>query len=619
MSDLRVPERPPNIQIVGTDGETLVNRGAMGRAVPIGEIPKHLKDAVLAIEDRRFYGHFGVDPIGIARALVRNVVGGGVSEGGSTLTQQLAKNLFLTHERSISRKIQELILALWLEARHSKDEILELYLNRVYLGAGTYGVEAAAQRYFGKPARAVTLHEAAVIAGLLQAPSRFAPTRNPRAAEARARIVLGAMADAGYITADQARLTGRQAVRVVPADAAGGSVGYAADWVMDQLPSLVGAIGRDVIVETTIDPFLQREAERALRETLDRSGERFGVGQGAVVVLDANGAVRALVGGRSYAESQFNRAVTARRQPGSAFKPIVYLAALERGMTPETRRDDTPVTIRGWSPENFSREYRGSTSLRDSLALSLNTIAVRLGVEVGARTVVRTAERLGITSSLEANASLPLGTSEVTLLELAGAYVPFSNGGSGVIPFVVRSIRTTDGRVLFQRSGTGPGRIVAARDVAQMNAMLAHATAVGTGRRAQVPGWPVAGKTGTSQDFRDAWFVGYTAAFTGGVWLGNDDSSPTRRASGGGLPTEIWSRVMQAAHRGLPPAALPGAGEAPAPPAPGEPSIDDILLADRSSPARRPAGGRNEAPVEIGGPCPLDGNFLACVFSGGRR
>ena len=615
LSDLRVPDRPPNVQIVGTDGETLVNRGAMGRALRIEEMPAHLKQAVMAIEDRRFYSHFGVDPIGIGRALVRNIVGGGVSEGGSTITQQLAKNLFLTHERSIERKIQELVLSLWIEARFSKDQILELYLNRVYLGAGTYGVEAAARRYFGKSARDVTLHEAAILAGLLQAPSRLAPSRNPRAAEARARVVLGAMADAGYIRPETASLTGRQTVRVVPPDATGASVGYAADWIMDQLASLVGTISSDIVVETTIDPSLQREAERALRETLDRSGERMGVSQGAIVTMDANGAVRALVGGRSYAESQFNRAVTARRQPGSAFKPFVYLAALERGMTPDTRRDDTPITIRGWSPENYTREYRGSTSLRDALALSLNTIAVKLGVEVGPRAVVRAAERLGIGSDLQANPSISLGTSEVSLLELTGAYVPFANGGSGVIPHVVRSIRTVEGRVLFRRAGSGAGRVVSAANVAQMNAMLAHATAVGTARRAHVPGWPVAGKTGTSQEFRDAWFVGYTAALVTGVWIGNDDSSPTRRAGGSGLPTEIWSRVMTSAHRGLSPMALPGAGEAPAPPTPGERTIDDILLG--TTPQER-GGRRPPAPVEVGS-CPFDGNFLACVFGGGRR
>jgi penicillin-binding protein 1A len=615
MSELRVPERPPNIQIVGADGETLINRGAMGRSLRIEEMPRHLKEAVLAIEDRRFYSHFGVDPIGIARALVRNIVGGGVSEGGSTITQQLAKNLFLTHERSMERKIQELVLSLWIEARFSKDQILELYLNRVYLGAGTYGVEAASQRYFGKSARNISLHEAAILAGLLQAPSRLAPSRNPRAAEARARIVLGAMADAGFVRAETASLTGRQNVRVVPADASGSSVGYAADWVMDQLAGIIGAFEKDIIVETTLDPHLQREAERALREALERQGERLNVSQGAVVVMDANGAVRALVGGRNYAESQYNRAVTARRQPGSAFKPFVYLAALERGLTAETRRDDTPITIRGWSPENYSREFRGSTSLRDSLAMSLNTIAVKLGIEVGPRTVVRTAERLGITSPLLANPSIALGTSEVSLLELTGAYVPFSNGGSGVIPHVVRSIKTVDGKVLFQRAGTGPGRVVSQRDVAQMNAMLAHATAVGTARRAQVPGWAVAGKTGTSQEFRDAWFVGYTATHTTGVWIGNDDSSPTRRASGSGVPTEIWSRVMTAAHRGLPPMALPGAGEAPLPPSPGERSIDDIVFG--TSPGERnPA--RQTPPVEVGS-CPIDANFLGCLFSGGRR
>jgi penicillin-binding protein 1A len=621
MSELEVPERPPNIAIMGTTGEVLVNRGLMGQAVRLRDLPRHLPQAVIAIEDRRFYSHFGMDPIGVTRAFVRNIAGGGISEGGSTLTQQLAKNIFLTNERNIGRKIQELILALWLEARYSKDEILEMYLNRVYLGAGTYGVEAAAQRYFGKSARHVTLQEAAVLAGLLQAPSRFAPSRNPELAMARARVVLRAMVEAGFIRDMDAMVAGTAPLRVRPPDPSGNSIQYAADWVMDLLPSMIGTVDQDVVVETTIDPGLQREAERALRETLDRDGQRFAVTQGAVVTIDVNGAVRALVGGRSYAESQFNRAVTARRQPGSAFKPFVYLAAIERGLNPDTRREDAPVNIRGWSPENFTRDFRGSVTLRDALALSLNTVAARLGQEVGSAAVARTAERLGIASTLQATPALALGTSEVSVLEMARAYVPFANGGAAVAPYVVREIRTANGRILFRRAGDNAGRAIRTDHVAMMNHMLARAVDVGTARNARVPGWSVAGKTGTSQDFRDAWFIGYTAQMVTAVWVGNDDNSPTRRTSGGGLPTAIWNRVMMLAHQGLPPVSLPGAGlPLPAPDGPALRSLDDILLGNAPAAREgtspnwdRPAM-RQQTSGAPSGNCPLDGNFLRCVF-----
>ncbi|MBX9618768.1 MAG: PBP1A family penicillin-binding protein [Hyphomicrobiales bacterium] len=612
MSELEVPERPPNISIVGTSGDVLVDRGAMGAAVKLAELPKHLPRAVIAIEDRRFYRHLGIDPLGIARAAVRNLMGRGVSEGGSTLTQQLAKNIFLTSERTFGRKIQEMILALWLEARFSKNEIIEMYLNRVYLGAGAYGVEAAAQRYFGKSARAVSLQEAAILAGLLRAPSRYAPSRNPKLAIARAKTVLNAMVEEHYISDNEARIAGAGRPSVKPADAAGSSINYAADWVMDLLPTLIGTIDSDIVVETTIDANLQREAEKALRETLDKDGGRYQVSQGAVVSVDVNGAVRALVGGKTYSESPYNRAVVARRQPGSAFKPFVYLTALERGLAPDTAREDAPITIKGWSPENYSRDYRGPVSLRDALALSLNTVAVRLGVEAGPANVVRTAQRLGIASPLQANPSLALGTSDVSVLELTRAYAAFANGGFAVPTYVVKSIRTAKGRVLFDHLGDGGKRVIRPEQVAQMNDMLARAVDIGTARNARVPGWPVAGKTGTSQDFRDAWFVGYSAQMVTGVWLGNDDGTPTKRASGGGLPTAIWSRVMGLAHRGLPAIALPGAGQPlrePDQPAPH--SIDEILLGrnERQSPPR--SAGRPTA-----APCQINADFLRCLFGG---
>ena len=558
---LVVPKRPPSITIVGLDNKVIAVRGEMaGKELPLSALPKYLPQAFVAIEDRRFYYHFGLDPIGITRAIFVNIMRGRLREGGSTLTQQLAKNLFLTQERTLERKLQELVLAVWLELKFTKDQILELYLNRVYFGAGAYGVEAAAQRYFGKSARAVTLSEAAMLAGLVRSPSRLAPTRNPELAQRRALLVLTAMADAGFITEEMRKIAQTRPPRIAT-NRGPGSSGYVADFVMDALNDYVGQFDVDVTVQTTIDPVLQTAAERTLADELAKNGQKFGVSQGAIVAMDTNGAVRALVGGVDYNESQFNRAVSAKRQPGSAFKPFVYLTALERGMTPDTVRDDAPVQVRGWRPENFSHQYYGPVSLQTALALSLNTVAVRLALEVGPAAVAKTAQRLGIVSELQPNASLALGTSEVSVLELVGAYVPFANGGIGVIPHVILQVRDARGKILYARSQPGHGRVITPPHVGQMNQMLQETLITGTAKRASIPNWPAGGKTGTSQDFRDAWFVGYTGALVTGVWLGNDDSSPTRKASGSNLPVDIWNRFMRTAHENLPPVELPGTGQ----------------------------------------------------------
>jgi penicillin-binding protein 1A len=528
-----------------------------GKEMPIGALPKYLPQAFVAIEDRRFYYHFGLDPIGITRAILVNIMRGRLREGGSTLSQQLAKNLFLTQERTLERKLQELILAVWLEVKYSKVQILELYLNRVYFGSGAYGVEAAAQRYFGKSARAVTLSEAAMLAGLVRSPSRLAPTRNPELALQRSQLVLAAMEEAGFITAEMLKIAQSRPPKIAN-NRGPGSSGYIADWVMDALNDYVGQFDIDITVQTTIDATLQAAAERALAEELAKNGEKFGVTQGAIVAMDTNGAVRALVGGVSYNDSQFNRAVSAKRQPGSAFKPFVYLAALERGMTPDTVRDDAPLQVRGWKPENFTQQYYGPVSLQTALSMSLNTVAVRLALEVTPAAVAKTARRLGIVSELQANASLALGTSEVSVLELVGAYVPFANGGIGVIPHVIAQVRDAKGKILYARSQPGHGRVIAPPHVAQMNQMLHETLTTGTAKRASIPNWPAAGKTGTSQDFRDAWFVGYTGALVAGVWLGNDDSSPTKRASGSNIPVDVWNKFMRTAHQNLPVVELPG-------------------------------------------------------------
>ena len=554
---LEIPKRPPTIQITGLDGSVLATRGEMaGANVALKDLPPYLPKAFIAIEDRRFYSHYGVDPWGILRAAVTNVLHRGVSQGGSTLTQQLAKNLFLTQERTLQRKLQEAELAFWLERKHSKAEILELYLNRVYFGSGAYGVEAAAQRYFGKSAKNVTLAEAAMLAGLVKSPSRLAPNRNPEGAEKRAQIVLAAMADASFITEAQAQASiGHPSYNVKAAGA--GTVNYVADWIGEVLDDLVGQIDQDIVVETSIDPKLQNIAEAAVIDELAAKSVKFNVSQGALVAMTPDGAVRAMVGGRNYSESQYNRAVTAKRQPGSAFKPFVYLTAIEAGMTPDTVRQDAPVNVKGWKPENFEHEYLGAVTLTQALAMSLNTVAVRVGMEVGPANVVRTAHRLGISSKLDANASIALGTSEVSLTELVGAYVPFSNGGQGITPHVVLKIRTTQGKLLYARQPDQLGQVIDPRNVAMMNTMMQETLRSGTARKAELPGWVAAGKTGTSQDFRDAWFIGYTTNLVTGVWLGNDDNTPTKKAVGGGLPVEIWARFMRAAHQGVPVASLP--------------------------------------------------------------
>jgi penicillin-binding protein 1A len=576
IDQLAVPKRPPNIAILSDDGSLIANRGDTGGpAVRLIDLPPYLPKAFVAIEDRRFYEHHGVDPVGMSRALLRDVAGGGGLEGGSTLTQQLAKNLFLTQERTLSRKIQEAILAFWLERRYSKDQILELYLNRVYFGSGAYGVEAASQKYFGKSARLVTLPEAAVLAGLMKSPTKLAPDHNLAGANERAAQVITAMAEQGHITEAMAKAALENPAQV-KRDKSAGSINYAADYVMDALDDTVGAIDEDIVVTTTINLTMQGEAERALTDELNAKGAKFGVEQGALVALDPSGAIKAMVGGRNYADSQFNRAVAAKRQPGSSFKPFVYLAALEKGLTPDTVREDAPITVKGWSPENYSREYFGPVTLTKALALSLNTVAVRLGLEVGPKAVVAVAHRLGITSDLDPVPSIALGSSDVTPLEMVSAYTAFANGGLGVQPHVITRVRTANGKQLYARRNSNFGRVIDPQYVAMMNQMMQETLLTGTARKAELPGWQAAGKTGTSQDWRDAWFLGYTSYLVAGVWLGNDDNSPTKKVSGGNLPVEIWSRFMKAAHEGVPVAALPvgtwrsaeapGSDASPAPP-----------------------------------------------------
>ena len=548
----------PEVIILARDGSALSRTGGNAKIVAVEELPIHLSQAVLATEDRRFYRHFGMDVIGFARALLANIRADRIVQGGSTITQQLAKNLWLTPERSIVRKLKELMLAIWLEARLEKREILTLYLNRVYLGAGSFGVEAASRRYFGKSARHVTLSEAALLAGLLKAPSRYAPTNDLPRARRRAAEVIDNMVEAGFLKERQATAAKRAPARLAKsAVSSGGGNGYFVDWIETQIPLFVGRVDAGLIVETTLDPTTQGFAESSLVQTLKRHGKSRAVSQGAVIAFAPDGAVQAMVGGRSYKLSQFNRALQARRQPGSAFKAIVYLAGLEDGLRPNSTYKDAPINIDGWRPKNFGGKYAGKVTIERALAKSINTVAVQVAKRVGPKKIIATARRLGITAPLSADLSLALGTSEVSLFEMSAAYIPLANGGTGVFPYGIARIRTTDGQVLYQRSGSSLGRLIESRQVGQMNRMLYAAVTDGTGRRARLKGREVAGKTGTSQDYRDGWFIGYHSDMVAGVWVGNDNNKPTKRVTGGQLPATIWQKFVSRVNTGQTARALP--------------------------------------------------------------
>lgn len=552
----RGPSR--DITIVDVEGRAIARRGLThGALVDVRDLPPYVADAFIAIEDRRFRSHFGLDPVGLGRALAENLSAGRIVQGGSTITQQLAKNLFLDSERTIERKIEEALLALYLEWHYTKDEILTLYLNRVYFGAGAYGIDAAAERFFDKPALELTLTEAAILAGSLKAPSRFNPLADPDRAAERAELVLGAMAQAGFID-DTERLVAAATRPKIARRHGTPSAGYFSDWIAAQLPGFVGELDEPIIVETTLDIALQRAAERVVADGLKREGGTLNAGQAALVALAPDGAIRVMVGGRDYERSPFNRATEALRQPGSAFKPFVFLAALERGHVPGDRFNDRPVRIGKWQPENYEGRYEGTITLARALARSSNSVSVQLTEETGAADVVRTARRLGVTSALNPVPAIALGASEVTPLELTAAYVPFLNGGMGVLPHGITRIRTKSGTVLYERNGAGPGRVVAARLARTMSELLAEAVATGTGKAARLDDRETAGKTGTTQDFRDAWFVGYTADLVCGVWIGNDDGSAMTQAVGGGLPARMFKAFMTEAHRGLPPRPLSG-------------------------------------------------------------
>jgi penicillin-binding protein 1A len=538
------------VLVIARDGIPISGKSRPARQLPLAQMPQSLIDAVLVTEDRRFYSHWGVDPWGLLRASFTNIWRGRTVQGGSTITQQLAKNLFLEPERTLKRKAEELLYALALEIRYSKDEILELYLNRVYFGGGAYGVAAAADTYFGRQPEQLTLGQSALLAGLLKAPSRYAPTNSVDLARARTGTVLNSMAEAQVIDPAEAKRAASASLELAVGRGLGADAGtgYAADWIAERLPQLVtGATGK-LTVETTLDTGLQHEAEMIVERLLASDGARSKVSQAALVVLDLKGGVRALVGGRSYAASPFNRAIKAHRQPGSAFKPFIYLAAIEAGLTPDTVMRDAPFTVGKWTPRNYTGTYQGAVTARQAMAESINTVAVELYQTAGRNAVTEMARRLGIRSDLTDDASLALGTSEVTPIELAGAYLPIANGGLAAEPYLVTRIRDAEGKARFRRAAAPARRLIAAADVAALTDMLTATVTDGTGKAAALFGIRVAGKTGTTQESRDAWFAGFTGDYLAVVWVGNDDGTPMNHVTGGGLPARIWHDVMVVAH-----------------------------------------------------------------------
>jgi penicillin-binding protein 1A len=538
-----------DITILDDRGNRIARRGlTQGTMVKAEELPDYVSNAFIAVEDRRFRSHLGIDPVGLIRAGLRNATAGHVVQGGSTLTQQLAKNLFLSPSRTFDRKIQEAMLALYLESRYSKNQILTLYLNRVYFGAGVYGIEAAAQKFFGKHANELGLTEAAMLAGSVKAPAKYNPLSDTDASLARAQTVLKAMREANFIDENTQQMAAATRPRIQSVTGTPGS-GWFADWVVAHLGDYAGA--EPIIVETSFDLETQKLAERAIDQGLAQEGEKFNASQAALIAMTPDGAIRAMVGGRDYGASTFNRAES-QRQPGSAFKPFVYLTALEHGHTLEETVNDGPVDIHGWRPQDFEGHFKGAMPLVEAFAESSNSVAAQLTAEVGPREVARTARRLGIASPLQEVASLALGTSVVTPLELTGAYAAFANGGTHVTPFAILRITTRSGKVLFQRKPGGDDAVMSSNDNSQMTRLMMATVDHGTGKAARLEDRPTAGKTGTTQDFHDAWFVGFTADLVTAVWIGNDNNAPMVKATGGTLPAHIFHDFMTNAETGLP-------------------------------------------------------------------
>ena len=541
--------RQPSITFLDKQGRIIASYGDIyGQSIQYGDLPKNLINAVIVTEDKRFFFHPGVDLKGIARAAYVNLKARRIIQGGSTITQQLAKNLFLTPERSFTRKLHELILSFWLEMRFSKEQLLSIYLNRVYLGSGTYGVQAASEKYFNKKVEELNLYECALIASLLKAPSKYNPISNQKLSRERTAKVLENMRRNNLISkkkVDAAKLSNKEYDKFTSAPK---STRYFIDWLLPRVKSYLGEINEDLIVRTTLDVKLQEIAESSVNSI---TSKYTSADQSALVALDLKGGVMAMVGGRDYGDTQFNRATQAQRQPGSAFKLFVYLAGLKEGYGPKDEIIDSEININGWSPKNYKKEYLGEISLVDAFSKSINTVAVKLSENIGRENVIKMARSLGISSPILNSPSLALGTSEVNLLELTAAYDVLANKGNGVLVHGIRSIENTEGKTLFIRKGNGPGKVLDTGLVSTMTRMMENTIEVGTGKNAKL-NRPAAGKTGTSQSLRDAWFIGFTSDLVVGVWFGNDDDSPMKNITGGTAPAILWSDFMKKAHLGKP-------------------------------------------------------------------
>jgi penicillin-binding protein 1A len=565
----KLPEikRDPQITYVDRSGAVLgVRGGKYAPPVNLASVPAYVPAAFVAIEDRRFYEHQGVDALGIARALVADAIKGRAAQGASTITQQLARNLFLTNDRNLERKATEAVYAIQLERTYSKQQILGLYLSRANFGKGAWGLEAAAERYFDKPARALTIREAAMLAAIMKAPSNYNPVDASEKSEERTRLVLDAMVETGAITSAQ-RSRALDEKPKVWKSAPSAPAQYFLDWIDGETHKLIGNPRQDLVVDTTLDLPAEEAAAEAAKAVVGRYAKQK-VEQTALVTLDAQGRVRAMIGGVDYDKSPFNRAVDAHRQAGSSWKPFVYLTAMEAGLTPDTIRVDEPIDIAGWQPQNIEGEgFSGPVTLQVALAQSINTVAARVADEIGRPNIAATAKRLGINTQINTDPAMALGTSLVEPVEMAQAYAAFADGGNKVAAYGVERIRTTGGQLLFQRKPTAPVPVIANPALDELTGMMRTVLTEGTGRRAAIPGYDLAGKTGTTSDYKDAWFCGFTGGLTTVVWMGRDDNTPMRRITGGIAPAELWHDYMKVALKKLPSAPIP-AGPPVAPPEP---------------------------------------------------
>ena len=543
-------ERRTAITVLANDGSVIARYGDhKGQNLSLEDLPKYLPQAVIAIEDKRFHYHFGVDPLGILRAMYVNTFNDGVVQGGSTITQQLAKNLFLTRDRKLARKIKEAMLAVWLEIKLSKDEILSAYLNRVYLGGGAYGIDAASRVYYNKPASQLTLRESATIAGLLKAPSRYSPLSNPEISKERADLVLTAMEDQGYITKEELKKVMAESNMPKPdhKPTPQNDERFFTDWVVEQIVGYIGQQREDMIVETTLDPQVQKASSDTIIEIVRANGSEKNFSQGAAMVLRPDGSIVAMVGGVSYGKSQFNRATQALRSPGSSFKPIVYLTALRQGYGMDSVVHDAPITRGKYRPQNFGGKYYGDITLYGALTLSLNTVAVNLAKNLGINNVIETARLMGVTADLMPNLSTALGSNGVPMIQMASVYASIATNGLAVEPFGIKKIKTIKGEVLYEHDNKQPPQVIPGYPVTQLKEMMNSVVRQGTGTGAN-PGFYAGGKTGTSQEYRDAWFNGFTNSYIATVWFGNDNNSPTKQVTGGSFPARAWRQIIVAAH-----------------------------------------------------------------------